>query len=261
MDLHHTATTTLRELYEDKDGERKIEVSALSGPNEFTEFYSRLKQIKEFYKRHPNEVSVPLQVEFDELAKTYNANDAENNSLLVEFSDEEGFGRYLDLHECFNLYLNLRNIEKCDYIAYLMSFDHVFDIPKDRKNMDYKRYLETLITYLNGFVARVRPLQDLDAEMEQVQKDFERQWQAGQFPGWPKEQESAMTHSGAHLDLSAFSSAEELASLGLDRLKSALMALGIKCGGTLEERAERLFSTKGKQDIDPSLMTKKSNAR
>jgi hypothetical protein len=40
-----------------------------------------------------------------------------------------------------------------------------------------------------------------------------------------------MTHSGAHLDLSAFSSPEELASLGLNRLKSALQALGIKCGG------------------------------
>ena len=50
---------------------------------------------------------------------------------------------------------------------------------------------------------------------------------------------------GDHLDLSAFSSWEELASLGLDRLKSALMALGLKCGGTLEERAKRLFSTKG----------------
>ena len=40
-----------------------------------------------------------------------------------------------------------------------------------------------------------------------------------------------MTRSGAHLDLSAFSSPEELASLGLNRLKSALQALGIKCGG------------------------------
>lgn len=51
--------------------------------------------------------------------------------------------------------------------------------------------------------------------------------------------------SGAHLDLSAFSSPEELMSLGLDRLKSALQALSMKCGGTLEERAKRLFGTKG----------------
>lgn len=51
---------------------------------------------------------------------------------------------------------------------------------------------------------------------------------------------------------------QELASLGLDRLKSALMALGLKCGGTLEERALRLFSTKGKplDQLDPDLFAK-----
>lgn len=263
--MYVNATSSVRELYEDKDGERKAEVAALSGPNEFSEFYSRLKQIKEFYKKHPNEISVPLQVEFDEMSKAY-ANsgalaDAEASSLLVEFSDEEGFGRYLDLHECYNMYLNLRNVEKSDYINYLMTFDHVFDIPKERKNMEYKKYLETLNNYLGSFVQRVRPLLDVNAEMEQVKSDFQQQWQVGQFPGWPKEQESAMTHTGAHLDLSAFSSPEELASLGLDRLKSALMALGIKCGGTLEERAQRLFSTKGQRHIDPSLMAKQNKSR
>lgn len=46
-----------------------------------------------------------------------------------------------------------------------------------------------------------------------------------------KETGSVLSNVGAHLDLSAFSSPEELASLGLDRLKSALMALGLKCGG------------------------------
>ena len=34
-------TNSLREIYEDKDGERKKEVQALSGPNEFGEFYNR----------------------------------------------------------------------------------------------------------------------------------------------------------------------------------------------------------------------------
>ena len=43
-----------------------------------------------------------------------------------------------------------------------------------------------------------------------------------------------MAHTGAHLDLSAFSSPDELSTLGLDRLKSALIALGLKCGGTLQ---------------------------
>lgn len=51
------STNNLKELYEDKDGMRKDEVAALSGPNEFAEFYSRLKNIKEFYRRMPNEVT------------------------------------------------------------------------------------------------------------------------------------------------------------------------------------------------------------
>jgi len=76
-----------------------------------------------------------------------------------------------------------------------------------------------------------------------------------------KETESALANIGAHLDLSAFSSWEELASLGLDRLKSALIAMGLKCGGTLEERAQRLFSTKGKVTLDPSLRAKTPSAK
>lgn len=51
------STIRLKELYEDKDGLRKEEIAALSGPSEFNEFYARLKQIKEFHRKHPNEVN------------------------------------------------------------------------------------------------------------------------------------------------------------------------------------------------------------
>jgi splicing factor 3A subunit 3 len=34
-------TGNLKEIYEDKDGQRREEVAALSGPNEFGEFYAR----------------------------------------------------------------------------------------------------------------------------------------------------------------------------------------------------------------------------
>ncbi|XP_030244489.1 splicing factor 3A subunit 3 isoform X2 [Drosophila navojoa] len=109
---------------------------------------------------------------------------------------------------------------------------------------------------------RIQPLLDLDSELVKVELDFQRQWLQGTFPGWSlKETESALANTGAHLDLSAFSSWEELASLGLDRLKSGLIALGLKCGGTLEERAQRLFTTKGKTTLDPALMAKKTTAK
>ena len=47
------------------------------------------------------------------------------------------------------------------------------------------------------------------------------------------------------IDLDNFESAKDLESVGPDRLKNTLFSLGCKCGGSLQERAIRLFSTKG----------------
>ncbi|EDO29934.1 predicted protein [Nematostella vectensis] len=251
------AAESMANLYEDQDGLRKEEVSSLSGPNEFAEFYSRLRSLKEYHRKYPNEVTEPMQMEFLRM-KENRENNIEDNLPLVEFTDEEGYGKYLDLHEVYDKYLNLKGIEKIDYLTYLDTFDRLFDIPKDKKNMDYKRYLESLLDYLYGFCERVQPLYDLTKELSKVGEEFEGQWAQGNFPGWQKDASSALAHTGAHLDLSAFSSPEELASLGLDRLKQALQALGLKCGGTLEERAQRLFSTKGVplEKLDPSVFAK-----
>uniref|UniRef100_A0A2C9K4I1 Matrin-type domain-containing protein n=1 Tax=Biomphalaria glabrata TaxID=6526 RepID=A0A2C9K4I1_BIOGL len=256
-DRYLETTRELKELYEDKDGVRKEEIQNLAGPNEYAEFKKRLNAIEDFYHQHPNEVSIPMSIEFDELAKL-RENPPDDAQNLVDFTDEEGYGKYLDLHKCYELYLNLKGVEKIDYITYLSTFDHLFDIPKDRKNAGYKDYLVALLEYLGEYMSKIKPLTDLTEEVEQVQAEFEKMWAEGTFPGWPKEASGALTHSGAHLDLSAFSSWEELASLGLDRLKSALMALGVKCGGTLEQRAQRLFSTKGKNldELDPALFAK-----
>ena len=64
---------------------------------------------------------------------------------------------------------------------------------------------------------RTKPLFDLEGDMAEALKDFEGKFERGEIAGWAKEQQGAMAHTGAHLDLSAFDSAEELASLGLDR--------------------------------------------
>jgi len=47
---------------------------------------------------------------------------------------------------------------------------------------------------------------------------------------------------------------EELQALGLLHLKHALESRGLKCGGSLEERASRLFSVKG---LNPEQYPKK----
>ena len=30
------------------------------------------------------------------------------NSIFIIFSDEEGYGKYLDLHECYDKYINIK---------------------------------------------------------------------------------------------------------------------------------------------------------
>jgi len=60
-------------------------------------------------------------------------------------------------------------------------------------------------------------------------------------------------------DLNSFQSVEELEKLGLEKLKEELQKLGLLCGGNLKQRAQRLFSVKGKSkaEIDSKLFAKK----
>ncbi|EMP34863.1 Splicing factor 3A subunit 3 [Chelonia mydas] len=185
QDRYMEVSGNLRDLYDDKDGLRKEELSAISGPNEFAEFYNRLKQIKEFHRKHPNEICVPMSVEFEELLKA-RENPSEEAQNLVEFTDEEGYGRYLDLHDCYLKYINLKSSEKLDYITYLSTFDQLFDIPKERKNAEYKRYLEMLLEYLQDYTDRVKPLLDQNELFGKIQNEFEKKWDNGTFPGWPR---------------------------------------------------------------------------
>jgi splicing factor 3A subunit 3 len=104
---------------------------------------------------------------------------------LVEFTDEEGYGKFLDLHECYEKYINLKGIEKVDYITYLATFDQLFDIPKERKTGEYRKYLLCLIEYLTWFVQRVKPLMDLDSDLQAESDAIMVQWDSGTVQGWP----------------------------------------------------------------------------
>jgi splicing factor 3A subunit 3 len=45
---------TLQKIYADKDGSRAAEIAAISGPDEFAEFYQRLRTIKDYHRRNPH---------------------------------------------------------------------------------------------------------------------------------------------------------------------------------------------------------------
>lgn len=80
------------------------------------------------------------------------------------------------------------------------------------------------------------------------------------IPDPPKESPGM---DSASFDLMSFSSVVQLEALGLDKLKMELIALGLKCGGTLQERAARLFSVRGlsRDHIDPALFAKPTKAK
>lgn len=92
----------------------------------------------------------------------------DNELYLVDFTDEESYGKFLDLNEHFHMYLNLKNIvgnsaSKIDYLSYLNTFDHFYVIPKNKKfSADYQKYLESLLQYLEGYIVRVKPLMPLE---------------------------------------------------------------------------------------------------
>ncbi|KAK4384858.1 Splicing factor SF3a60 [Sesamum angolense] len=196
-----TSTThKLIEIYEDKDNARKDEIAALGGQsstsanvNVFSAFYDRLKEIREYHRRHPAaRYVVDTNDEYEQLLK---------EEPVIEFTGEEAFGRYLDLHELYNDYINSKFGKQIEYSAYLMQ---------------YQEYMQKLLEYLGYFFERTEPLQDLDRIFS---KD-------------------------AIIDLDYYSTVEELMELGPEKLKEALASLGLKTGGTVKQRAERLFLTK-----------------
>ncbi|CAA6659014.1 unnamed protein product [Spirodela intermedia] len=239
-----STTDKLIEIYEDKDSARKDEIAALGGQtatggtNVFSAFYDRLKEIREYHRRHPVGLVADAAAEYEELLK---------EEPVIEFSGEEAFGRYLDMHELYNEFINSKFGERIEYSAFLETFSQTHNIPlKLKLTRQYREYLEHLLEYLISFFQRTEPLQDLDRIYIKVEAEFEEQWEDGKIIGWEnKGLENGHTSSGEFaLDLDYYSTVEELMEVGPEKLKEALAARGLKTGGTVAQRAERLFLTK-----------------
>lgn len=243
IDQISDTTHKLVEIYEDKDSARKDEIAALGGQtaagiNVFSAFYDRLKEIREYHRRHPAARVLDATDEYEQLLK---------DEPQIEFSGEEGFGRYLDMHELYNDYINSKFGEPTEYSAYLEVFSQANKIPRKLKlTRQYKEYINKLLEYLIYFFERTEPLQDLERIFSKVTTEFEEQWASGLVQGWGNENHETGHVSAQHtaIDLDYYSTVEELIEVGPERLKEALASLGLKTGGTLQQRAERIFLTK-----------------
>jgi splicing factor 3A subunit 3 len=242
--------------YADSDGLMKEELESLKGKNMFSSFYEAVNATREYHQRFPDAPSKTKKVAAD---------------VEVQFSGEEVFGKYLDLNDFFLRFCNLPNVNASnqDYLQYLDRFNSFFYIQESAKShKSYVNYVKDLERYLFGFLKRIQPLFSLDDLVEEWNKSFGDKWEAGTVNGWKRVAQAANGTSSGNgtqhqaLRLGMFNAPSELEALGMDRLKEALMALGLKCGGTLKDRAERLWMVRGKkpEDFPPKLLAKKTNS-
>jgi len=208
----------------------------------------------------------------------------------TSFSSEEVMGKYLDLKPVYESYMiPIKSIMKTqssfgftDFLSILSKgetglIEGIPETTKLKERKKYVRFLVALENYLEGFLKRIQPLLSKIQVTEAAVKDFEDKWsQTGGSSGWEaksseaflvnrdsstdKSAASDQSMSGSSkIDLSSYGSAADLEkSLDGDTLKAELTRLGLKCGGTVADRAKRLFMTK---DTPISELPKKMFAK
>ncbi|CAN6332746.1 unnamed protein product [Urochloa humidicola] len=236
LDLVVSTSDKLVEIYEDKDNARKDEINThLTAPTQsllFNKYYERLKEIRDYHRRNPSARFVSTTDDYEELLK---------EEPVIEFTGEEAFGRYLDLHELYNEFINSKFGTPMEYSACVGCFSQTEKISQShKKTRQYREYFKHILEYLTSFLYRTEPLQDVEKIFAKLESEFEERWANGEVPGWGNKS----TVEESEIDLDYYSTVEELVELGPEKLKQALAARGLKSGGTVQQRGERLFLLK-----------------
>lgn len=247
--------TELDRLYTDADSLLLDELNNIRATG-LTSYYDKLNKTREYYQMFPSLESQSINSDIVVL------------NTDVKFSGEEIFGKYLDLNE---LYLQFSNIARQagieqDYTQYLDRFNTFFYLPESVKSSkQYSEYLDRLWQYLFHFFERVHPLVEFSGIINELTNDFQLKLKNGEIHlsgGGGGGSTSKPSKEPQPLRLGMFNSPEELEVLGKDRLKEALEAIGLKCGGTVRERALRLWSVRGKKVEDyPSQLRSRDTKR
>lgn len=187
LDRIQDQSKRLLEIYKDTDGTRTKEIQSISTGEPLEEFYKQLGEIKAFHQKYPNEPVENLERAYKKKAP------AEGDVLVSEidnmFTGEEAFGKFLDLTTIHEQFLNLPNIKRLTYLQYLDHFD-TFSQPSkkaDKMTDAYFAYVGALASYLEGFLRRTKPLENLDSLFSSFDTDFEKAWEENDVTGWKQE--------------------------------------------------------------------------
>jgi len=168
----------------------------ISSGDPFEAFYKELDSIKDFHRRYPGE---PVE----NLERAYKRQRGEHGDISTTqeidamFTGEESWGSFFDMVVLHEEYLNLPGIKdsrRLTYLQFLDQFD-AFTPPhctlkrSDKMTDTYFRYLGNLASYLEGFMRRTRPLEDLDKLFAALEREFDAAWEEDNIPGWGKNEE------------------------------------------------------------------------
>ena len=186
-------------IYKREQEARTQEIESISKGEPLEEFYNQLDQIKSFHKRYPNEPIENLERAYKKVEDGGPGGVA--GDIDGMFTGEEAFGRFFDLTMLHEEFLNLpgvRNARKVTYLQYLDICDSFtppqLNISREEKMTDeYFSYVGSLAQYLEGFMRRTRPLEDLDKLFRGFDEEFEKMWEQDKVTGW-----ESSTHSLAN---------------------------------------------------------------
>ncbi|KFY74844.1 hypothetical protein V499_05159 [Pseudogymnoascus sp. VKM F-103] len=187
LDRIQDQSKRLIDIYKDADSARSKEIQNISTGDPLAEFYKQISDIKSFHSRYPNE---PVE----NLERAYKKKTPQEGEQVVSeidnmFTGEEAYGRFLDLTALHELYVNLPGIKRPSYLQYLDIFD-IFAPPvcaikrPDKMTDQYFTYVGQLATYLESFMRRTRPLENIDSLFETWDADFDKSWTENTIPGW-----------------------------------------------------------------------------
>lgn len=223
------------------------------------------------------------------------ANETTAVRLGEVFTPEERYGKSLDLVTIYEGEVrSMRHVfkaenEKSSSISIISYLDFlsilskglntsVSESAKLRDRRKYARFLRLLEKYLTAFLRHTSPF--LNISVEVIAKSiasFEREWRGkGCVDGWECRTANAALESdkssqsddkplasSVGIELSKYATSSDLGkNVSGDDLKIELARLGLKCGGSVSDRAVRLFLTKYTPlDKLPTKVFAKKNAQ
>jgi len=190
LDRIQDQSQRLLDIYNDADGTRSKEIQSISTGEPLKEFYKQLSDIKSFHQKYPNEPVENLEKAYNR--KTHTEGEPTISEVDHMFTGEEAFGRFFDLTTVHELYLNLPNIKRLTYLQYIDAFDS-FTPPQcnikrpDKMTDQYFTFVGQLADYLQSFMRRTRPLEDLPKLFQSFDEDFTKAWENNEVDGWKLE--------------------------------------------------------------------------